>query len=381
VYFLTSSMLAPIGVISGSLAQRFDEPITQVTARFGWLTFGMLIGAIGALFVYQRASLRQVLLPVYATILISLLTLAWLNSLASIGIALGLIGVGCGIAIPGAAQIISSFYVSDRRASKLVATDAAFSFAGIFVTWLATYLLTSGYPWSAVYQWVAVSAAMILALSLKASFPSESINPTTQTRAQRSASRIWPIEVWFCIVALFLYTLGQWSVLWWLPNYVEMHLTVSPQRAGQLVSQYWTGLFAAQLFVAWWVLRVGLNRVLVIACVSTTLCSIPLWSYAGIDGLLVLATLWGFANLGVLKLILSFATELLATPSTRLLSALMLGATLGTAVSPGLTSAIVDHWSSYRVLQFGTACHGIMAALVLFAAYRHSANATPATNS
>ena len=369
-------MLAPIGVISGSLAQHFDKPITEVTARFGWLTFGLLIGATSALFVYQRASLKQVLLMVYATLLISLLALAWLDSLATIGVALGLIGVGCGIGIPGAAQIISSCYVSDRRASMLVATDAAFSVAGILAPWLATYLITRGHPWSAVYQCVAVIAALILALSLKVKFPS-SPNQTKQTNVLGSAGPAWPVELWFCIAALFLYTLGQWSVLWWLPNYVEMQLAVSPQGAGQLVSQYWLGLFAAQLFVAWWVLRIGLNRLLIIACVSTTLCSIPLWSYAGIDGLIILVTLWGFANLGVLKLILSFATELLPVSSTRLLSALLLGASLGTAISPWLTSAIVDHWSSYRVLQFGTACHGIMAALVLFAAYRHSGSTNP----
>jgi TsgA-like MFS transporter len=166
---------------------------------------------------------------------------------------------------------------------------------------------------------------------------------------------------------LFLYTLGQWSILLWLPNYVETTLSVPRERAGQLVSQYWTGMFAAQLFVAWWVMKVGVRRLAMIAATTTTMLSIPLWLYGEIDGLIILATITGFANLGLLKITLSFATQMVPIPTARLVSSLLLGATMGTAVAPWLTSQIVTATNNHFILQFGTGCFFVMTILLVLA--------------
>jgi fucose permease len=94
-------------------------------------------------------------------------------------------------------------------------------------------------------------------------------------------------------------------MLWWLPNYAETQLDAPRDQAGQLVSQFWTGMFVAQIFVAWWVLKVGVQRLVLIAGIGSSVSSIPLWLYGDIDGLIILATLWGFANMGLLKIVLS----------------------------------------------------------------------------
>ena len=123
------------------------------------------------------------------------------------------------------------------------------------------------------------------------------------------------------------------------------------------------------VFVAWWVMRVGVRRLVKIATVTTWLFSIPLWLYSSIDGLLVLALLWGFANLSLLKATLSLATEMVTVPTARLVSLLLLGATIGTAVSPLVTSQIVDWTSNHTILIFGSACYAVLM-LLLFAALR-----------
>ncbi len=166
---------------------------------------------------------------------------------------------------------------------------------------------------------------------------------------------------------LFPYTLGQWSVLLWLPNYAETELGAPRDQAGQLVSQFWTGMFAAQIFVAWWILKVGVRHLLLIAGISTSLFSIPLWTYGDIDGLIILTTLLGFANLSLLKVDLSFATQMLRRPTARLVSSLLLGATIGTASSPWLTSQIVTATNTHFVLQFGTACYVALTILLVMA--------------
>ena len=149
-------------------------------------------------------------------------------------------------------------------------------------------------------------------------------------------------------------------MLWCLPNYLQTALGIEASAAGEVVGRFWTGMFVAQLFVAWWVLKVGVQRLLLIATLSTCVCSIPLWLVNSIDTLVMLAFLWGFANLGLLKILISYATLQVAKPGPRLISGLLLGATLGTALSPWVTSNIVEMSSSYFVLQFSTFCYALL---------------------
>ena len=181
-------------------------------------------------------------------------------------------------------------------------------------------------------------------------------------------------------MALFLYTLGQYSLLWWLPNYLEIALLVPAARAGEVVGQFWSGMLVAQLLVAWWVLKIGVQRLVIIGSVTTMLCSMPLWLYGDIDGLMILAFFWGVANLGLLKMIISFATLTVTSPTPRLISGLLLGATLGTAVSPWVTSQIVERSSSYVVLQFGSGCYLALLIALLMASRRYAASQASLTS-
>jgi TsgA-like MFS transporter len=361
-YFVMSGMLAPMGIISGAMSEHFGQPVTEITARFGWLTFGILIGAVIALFIFDRIRLRHLMMMVYSVILTCIISLYFLSNIELIGIALGLVGVCCGIGLAAAALVISRTYETEQRASMLIITDGSFSVAGIVCSWIAIFLIAEEYHWSGVYQFVALITAFIVFLSSLSTFPATDANAH-----ESSDPEIWPVPVWLCIATLFLYTLGQWAFLLWLPTYAETELGTTREQAGQLVSQFWTGMFAAQIFVAWWVLKIGVRRLVLIAGVSTSLFSIPLWVYGDVDLLIILATLWGFANLGLLKVVLSFATQMLHRPTARLVSSLLLGATIGTAISPWLTSQIVAATNTRFVLQFGTGCYVALTILILTA--------------
>ena len=180
----------------------------------------------------------------------------------------------------------------------------------------------------------------------------------------------WPASVWLCVSALFLYTLAQYSMLWWLPNYAETTLGATVDQAGNLVTLFWVGLFVAQLVVAWSVLKIGVERLVSAAAVTTCLFSVPLWASGNLSLLPVFAFLWGFANLSLLKVVLSYATQMVPIPTPRLVSTLLLGATLGTAVSPLVTSRIVAVTDNYFILQFSTACYAVLAILVLISMRR-----------
>jgi TsgA-like MFS transporter len=374
-YFVMSGMLAPIGIISGPMAEYFDVPITELTANFSWLTFGILAGAVIALVVFEWISLRKLMVLLYGLILAILLSLTLHDDFDLIWLSIGLVGTCCGVGLAGAALIISKTYAADQRASMLVITDGSFSVAGVICSWLAVVLVAREFHWSGPYVFVALIAATIVLLAIISTFPDADAE-----EKMTAESEPWPVSVWLCLIALFLYTLGQYSMLLWLPNYAETQLGAPRDQAGQLVSQFWTGMFAAQLFVAWWVLRVGVRRLVLIAGILVSLGSMPLWFYDDIDSLIVLATIWGFANLGLLKIVLSFATELVRVPTARLVSTLLLGASLGTAVSPWLTSRIVAATDNHFILQFSTGCY-IVLTILLVLATRLQGNGNVGTNS
>jgi len=361
-YFVMSGMLAPIGIISTPMSEYFGQPITEITAHFSWLTVGILIGSIIALLVFDWVPLKKLMIGLYSLLIGCLLSFSLHDNINLVWPALGLVGICCGIGLAGAALTISRTYELDRRASMLVITDGSFSVAGIVCSWVAVLLVARAFHWSGTYQFVALIAAAIVLLAVFSTFP----KTTTDTTTDHSRTP-WPISVWLCVFALFLYTLGQYSMLWWLPNYAETQLGAPRDQAGQLVSQFWTGMFAAQIFVAWWVLKVGVRRLALIAGIGSSLSSIPLWLYGDIDGLIILATVWGFANMGLLKIVLSFATQMIQVPTARLISTLLLGGSIGTAVSPWVTSRIVAATSNHFVLQFSTACYILLTVLLVVA--------------
>ena len=377
-YFVLSGMLAPIGIVSGPMAEVYGRPVAEITSQFSWLTGGNFIGAVVALFVFDWVDLRRVFLAIYSVLAVGLLSLAYVDSLAYARIVLGGAGFCAGIGLAGAALTIARTYEAERRASLLVITDGCFSVAGFVCGSLASYFVARKFGWTSTYQCIGLVAVVVAILSLVSDLPATA--RTTIRTTTRGAAAPWSMPVWLCVSALFLYSLGQYSMVFWLPNYASLQLGAASDVAGSIVGKFWLGMFLGQVFVAWWVLRVGLRRLVAIAAVTTALGSIPLWGITDPTLLPVLALLWGVGNLSMMKSLLSFATTLVAVPDARLVSGLLLGATLGTAVSPAVSSLLVE-WTQIRVvLIVSTACHVVMLLLVLLSRRLQKSVAVAANN-
>jgi TsgA-like MFS transporter len=355
-----SGMLSPIGIVLPPLAETLSLPPEAVAPLFSWLTLGILLGSGLALFVFDFMSLRRWIFLLYVLIALSLLALRLVESLPLMQLVLGAVGTCCGIGLAAAASTITHLYAEDRRASMLVITDGSFSIAGIVVSALAVAMVARGLHWSSAYLAVAFIAACICVLVATAAFPED----THTVEAGPQAGSRWPLPVWLCIAALFLYTLGQYSLLWWLPSYIEIELGAPREEAGGVVAQFWTGMLIAQLLVAWWVLVIGARRLVIICVIGAFLGSLPLWNVSSPSLLPWLALLWGVGNFGLLKIVIAFATLCVDNPSPRLVAALLFGATSGTAISPALTAALVALSDMRSVLQFGSLCYFALALLV-----------------
>lgn len=363
-YFIMSGVLSPIGIITGPMADHFDQPITDIASNFSWLTGGIFFGSLAALIIYEWVKLKSALMALYGMILLCLISLPFQSELSGIWLALGLVGACCGAGLAGAAIVISKAYVYERRASMLIITDGCFSVAGIVTSWLAVQFLAQNIEWYGTYLFVAGVACITIALCAISSFPDGS---SAAEDTEISTNEPWPIGAWLCIAALFGYTLSQFSLLLWLPNFAETNLDVPRGEAGLLVGRFWTGMLVSQIFVAWWVLKIGVRRTVMIGAIASALSTIPFWSMSQMEELVIFAFVCGAVNLGLLKVTLSLATQMMKVPPARLVSALLLGATTGTSVAPWISSRIVEATSNYTVLIVCTFGYSIVAVLVILA--------------
>lgn len=362
-----SGMLAPIGIVLPPLAEHLGLPVERVAPVFSWLTLGILAGSALSLVVFDLLSVRRWLLIVYAAIVVALLLLRFAESPLILRASLGLVGAGCGVGLAAAASTITALYREDRRASMLVITDSSFSIAGIVVSSLAVTLVAAQLHWSAVYLAVALIAALVVVLVASVPEPDSTAGAAASSAPAPGVDEGWPLAVWLSLAALFLYTLGQYSLLWWLPTYLETELGAARDEAGSIVARFWTGMLIAQLFVAWWVLRIGARRLVLLSVSGAFLGTLPLWQVTNLDLLPWLAALWGLANLGLLKVVIAFATLAVPRPSPRLVAALLFGATSGTAISPAVTAVVAGVSGARSVLQFGSLCYAALAVLVFLA--------------
>ena len=360
-YFVLSGMLAPIGVLLSPMALLFDIPIPEMARVFGWLTIGNFIGAVVALVIFDYVSFRRLMLCLYLTIMVAVILLSFQESLVSLSGLLGIIGGCCGIGLAGGALLISRLYEADRRASMLVITDGSFSVAGFIMAGLTGWALAMEIHWSLSYLLVALVAFIIFVIALTARFPTlEQVDPA-------APSIRWPLTVWLAAGGLYFYTLGQTSLLIWLPVYGVNNLGISQSESGSIVSQYWAGMFAAQIFIAWVLSFVGVRKIIVGAVVSTFALALPFLAIKEGVWFPSMALLWGFANMGLFKCLLSFATEQMNPVSSRLISVLLLAATLGTASSPWISSWVVEWQSSKGALYFACSCLFIVLLLAISA--------------
>jgi len=363
-YAVMSGMLAQIGILIGPISQHFGKETTIVSNQFSWLTVGILVGSVISLFIFDHVKIKTLNLLVFTAIILAIVgfytvDLYWVNS-----ILLGIIGTGCGIALPAAAIVISRVYTPERRATMLVITDASFSLSGTFCTALVVVYLANGLHWSSGYSTVAALALITLILTAFSTFP-EVPHEDKQTIKQELAS--WPIGIYFCMLALLIYLTGQNFILIWLPSYAEQAIAMSTSDAGGLISNFWAGMLGGQLIAAAILIKADTRTMTLLAAILAALSTIPLWSINNPTYMPYLTFCWGFVTLGLLKLILSLATEMVAVPSPRLVSVLLMAATTGTAISPSLSSILVANTAPSIALKVGTGCFLLVTLLVVFA--------------
>lgn len=363
-YAVMSGMLAQIGILITPISQHFDREATVVSNQFSWLTVGILVGSVISLFIFDYVKIKTLNLLVFTAIFLAILGFYVVDVYRVNAILLGIIGTGCGVALPAAAVVISRVYTPARRATMLVITDASFSLSGTLCTALVVVYLANGLHWSSGYSTVAALALITLVLTACSNFPEV---PQEERQDFRQELATWPMGIYLCMLALLIYLTGQNFILMWLPSYAQQVISMSASDAGSLISNFWAGMLGGQLIAAAILIKAATRTIALLAAILTAFSTMPLWLVDQPAYMPYLSFCWGFVTLGLLKLILSLATEMVAVPSPRLVSVLLMAATTGTAISPSLSSALVAANTPLLALKVGTGCFFIVILLVVFA--------------
>lgn len=369
-YFIMSAIITPIGIVSQPIAERFGVSITQSTAAFSSLTTGIFIGAVIAIFIFDYLRIKKVVLTASLLTLIGLSAMIVGHSFLMLNAGLLAAGIGCGLALSTAAVVITETYNEKLRPSMLLLTDSFYSGAATISTLLGVYLLSQGWHWWSVYLLAIGGLFILLALALPSTYPEKPPQIIGEDRI-----RDWPASVFVCGFALLLYLLAVVTVYSWVPNYAETALGMDSSSAGNLIGQFFSGMFFGQLAMFVIVLRAPVKPLLFLCLLLASMMTFGLWNQVPWLTIGSAIFLLGLVGGGILKVAISYGTTLLDPPSPKMVSYLLFNTSLGTAIAPALSALVVEYSNPQGALIFATACY-ILSTLMLLTAYSLQAKHT-----
>ena len=369
-YFLMSAVISPLGLVSGPIAETFSISITEATAAFTYLTSGILVGTLVAIFIFDYFRLKHVVAAGAILIAASLYLQYAFSELWIILASLAMIGAACGIELSAAAVVITKSFATRVRASMLLLTDSFYSGAGIMSTAIAGNLLAKGMHWSSAYFLAFTVAIVIVLLALMSRYPATAKRETDTVTAQTGER--WPLGVHLIGLAMLIYLIGFVSIYSWVPNYAQTQFNLDVESSGTLVSRFFLGMFVGQLIMFFLVFRFALRSLVTIYAVMATVLTAFLWTVGDADSLRLAMTVLGLVTGGLFKTILTYGTTLVASPSPKMISYLIFHGGLGTAVTPFVTAVVVEHFDVSAALKLVTLCYAATIVLILFTHALHA---------
>ncbi len=354
-YFVMSAVISPLGLVSGPIAEHFAISITTATAAFTYLTTGVFIGTLVAVFIFDHLRLRTVILGGVALIALAITAIYALDSFVVFSLALAIIGASCGVELSAAAVVIAKLYSERLRASMLLLTDSFYSIAGVASTSLAGVFLARQLHWSSAYLLAFVVTLVIGLIALTGRYPATRADAVEHDDAGSDWN--WPAGVHLIGLAMLIYLVGFVSIYSWVPNYAQQSLGAGVEASSEIVSRMFLGMFLGQLIMFFLVLRFSLTRLIVIYASLATLLTVSLWMTTTAPQLELAMLGLGLATGGLFKTVLTYGTTLVSEPSPKMVSYLIFHAGLGTAIAPFLSAQIVEYGDMATALQFATVCY------------------------
>jgi TsgA-like MFS transporter len=364
-YFIMAAIITPLGVVSAPIAEYFSVTITAATAAFSSLTSGILVGAIVAIFVFDYARIRTVVIAGASLIGIGIVTTYLFHNFLIFNASLSLIGLGCGVSMSTASVVITKAFSEKMRPSMLLLTDSFYSGAATVSTLLAVSLLAMNWHWWSIYILALGATALLILLAAVSKYPARQQLQAQGAEIDHDSAHGWPISVYLCGLCLLVYLLGLVTIYSWVPNYAQASLGMDQASAGNLVGRMFSGMFFGQLVMFILVLKLPVRILIFICLVAACYMTSTLWGEHGFASVESSMFALGLVGGGVLKVGISYGTTLTKSPSPKMVSYLLFNTALGTAIAPALSSWVVETAGLESVIMFASACYGLSCILLL----------------
>ena len=362
-YGLMASIISPLGIVSKPISESFGITISDATAVFTYLTTGIFIGTIVALFVFDWLLIKTITLLNGLLIALAIILIWVTNDYTWLPFLLALIGIGCGTSLTSAAVVITRVFSDGKRASMLLLTDCFYSIGGVASSYIASFFIARSFHWGSAYILALVLVIVIMMIAIVSHYPGDSKN--LQADQSAVSKQRWPLAIYICAVAIFLYLVGLVSLYSWMPNYAQSIMQVPQEKAGQLVSYLFLGMFLGQVTMFFLALKFPLSRLIILSSGSAALINFSLWKVGDATILPFAMLLLGVFAGGLFKTLITYGTLMLQNAPARLVSFLMFSAGLGTAIAPSLSAGMVDRMGLVSALQLSSWCYALTFVLVV----------------
>lgn len=361
-YFMMSSVISPIGIVTAPIARHYGLSLTTATASFSYLTAGVLAGTLAALVIFDWLRIKPIVISSAGLLSAALLAIYVVDRHAWFPLWLFLAGLACGVALAAALVVITQVYAIKLRPSMMLLTDSFYSMAGFVSTFLAGMFLAARLHWGYAYLLAFSVSLLVVLVAAFSDYPAT--GKRDAPRATATAEGHWPLETYLLAGAIVMYLTGIVTLYSWMPNYAREQFDLGPDLASRLVSRLFLGMFLGQLLMFWLALRYSLVNIICAACTLSTLLTVSLWFMDTAFRLNLSMFILGLVTGGMLKLIIAFGTMLVEKPSPRMISFLLFCSAVGTALAPAVSSLVVARHDMAAVLRFSSLCYCAMCVLV-----------------
>jgi len=256
-------VLTTLGAVLPSVIERFGIDTAAAGSLFLLLTFGILVGSLVFGPIVDRNGYKGMLLLAIGLIVVGLEGIAFAPSMASLRVAVALIGFGGGIINGGTSALVADIS-SEERTSGLSLLGVFFGVGAVGVPFALGSLLGT-FSYSTIIAAVGALVVIPLGLTALTTFPAPKQPQGFPLVAAQGLLR--DPALLLMGLMLFLASGMEITVGGWTATFFKDELQIPDRRALVYLSLYWFGMMLGRLALSSAVRRVAPARVL-LGCLS-----------------------------------------------------------------------------------------------------------------
>jgi len=332
-----------MGLIIPSAAAHFDVEVTAMASQFTWFTGGVFFGYILSFVVFDRFTIRRVLITAYITCIIEILLIHFTHSFTLLALWFAIFGVAISLVACGSSTLITQIWEGKARQTVLVAQDALFNGGGVVFSMTTTWFVAGMYQFSSTYLVVAAIIVCTLGMIFTANFSKEIISTSPdETAVIETVKTEWNPGIIMVGVSLMLFMLAKIAMFIWAPQYVEQKFQVDAAVSGEFMSNVFTAALIGSLAGTWLASRINVKYLVFIFVVISTGSVWLLTTTDNIEIMLMLAFAYGISISATFNAYMAYALSFVAIPTHRNIAYMLVMSALGSSLAPVSSSIAVN---------------------------------------